>query len=123
MPGRRQAWFKIRYNNELERLTRTERLEALLKILQVITAIMAIYPQIVEAVDWYKLLIEFKDALNIQGDFFLTENKFKEAITKKAELMAQQMQLQAAQVGSEIGRNAATAGKDRATADNIKSGG
>lgn len=106
-----KPWYTIRFNNELEKISRTEQLDALLQMINVITALAAINPAILKAIDWYKLLQDFKTALNIQGDFVLSEDAFKEAVAQEAELQAQAMRLQAAQAGAGAMKDAAGAAK------------
>ncbi|MFA5116371.1 MAG: portal protein [Candidatus Omnitrophota bacterium] len=109
-----KPWYKVKFNNELDKLSRTEKLEALMQMLNVITAIAALYPAIIEAIDWYQLLLDFKDALNIQGNFVIKADEFKAKIAQQAQLQAQMMMLQAGKAGSEIAGNIAGAKKDAA---------
>jgi len=111
-----KPWYKIKWNNALDKLSRTEKLEALLQMLNVITALASMYPAIIEAIDWYKLLQDFKEVLNIQGDFIVSADEFKTKIAQQAQLQAQMMALQAGKAGSEIAGNIAGAKKDAATA-------
>jgi hypothetical protein len=117
-----KPWYQIKWNNALDKLSNTEKLEALLKILNVITALAAIFPDIIEAVDWYKFLADFKSCLCIQTTFMLTADEFKAKIQAKAQMQAQMLQLQAAQAGSQIQRNISGAKKDEATAKQTTEG-
>lgn len=110
-----KPWYKIKFNNELDKLTRTEKLEGLMQMLNVVTAIAALYPAIIEAIDWYTFLTDFKEALNIQGSFVINVDDFKAKIAQQAQLQSQMMMLQAGKAGSEIAGNMAGAKKDAAT--------
>lgn len=112
---RGKCWYKIRWNNALDKLTRAEKLEALMQMLNVVTALAALNPAILEAIDWYKLLMDFKNALNLQGEFFCTADEFKAKIAAAAERQAQILALQSAKIGSEAQRNISGAKKDEAT--------
>lgn len=116
-----KPWYKIKFNNELEKLSRTERLDGLMQMLQVITAMIAIFPAISVGIKWHSLLSDFKDALNVQGDFLLTADEFKTAVQEQAKLQAQQMALQSGMAGSMIAKNTAGAQKDSAEAKRIGS--
>lgn len=118
-----KPWFKIRYNNELEKLSRTEKLDGLMQMLNVITAMMAVFPAISAGIRWHELLMDFKDALNVQGNFLLSPKEFEAAVQQQAQLMAQQMALQAGMAGSQIAKNSAGAEKDKAAAKQIGMGG
>jgi len=107
-----KPWYKIKFNNELEKLTRTEKLEGLMQMLNIIMALAGAYPAIIEAIDWYKFLTDFKEALNIQGSFVISADDFKTKIAAQAEMQAQMLQLQAGKTGSEIAGNIAGAKKD-----------
>ena len=85
-----KPWYKIRFNNELEKLTRTEKLDALNNMLQIVTGMAAIFPDIIMAIDWYKYLGDFKEALNISGTWMISVDDFKNVVKAKAQAIAQQ---------------------------------
>jgi hypothetical protein len=118
-----KPWFKVRYNNELEKLSRTEKLDGLMNMLNVVTMMMGVYPAIAVGINWHALLLDFKDALNVQGEFLLSAEDFQKAVQAQAQQMAQQMALQAGVAGSTIAKNSAGAEKDKATAKQIGMGG
>jgi hypothetical protein len=115
-----KPWFKIKFNNELEKLSRTERLDGLMQMLNVITAMMAVFPSISAGIKWHELLLDFKDALNIQGDFLLSAKEFQGAIERQSQMQAQAMALEAGRAGSEIAKNSSGATKNNAEANAIK---
>ena len=92
-----KSWYELRWNNELEKIIRTEKVQNLLQILQSILAIMGAYPDIVHAVDWYKLLKDINDNLDANNQILLTPTQFKEKIT---EIGKQRAQAAAAAMGN-----------------------
>jgi hypothetical protein len=114
-----KPWYKIKFNNELEKLSRVEQLEALMQMLNAVTAIAAVYPGILEAIDWYKFLEDFKEALNVGGTFVLSADEFKNKIAAQAEMQAKMAQIQMAQVGATAMKDTSTAAKNQAEAKKI----
>lgn len=104
-------WFDLKFNNELEKLTRTESIEGLLKVIQVVGAIAPMYPAIVEAIDWYKLLEDINSNLDPNNQILIGAKEFKDLITQRANDQRQLLAIQAAQVGSQANKNAADANK------------
>jgi hypothetical protein len=90
-----KPWYKIRFNNELEKLSRVEVLDGLNQILNVITVIASVFPDIIMAIDWHKFLADFKSATNTQGQWMLSEDDFKAIVKAKAQAIAAQNQIQA----------------------------
>ena len=103
-----KRWYKIRYNNDIEKLTRVEVFEDLTKEINIITALMSVYPDIAEAVNWHKLLADASDAMGFK-DLIISEKNFKDAIKQKAEAMAQMQQAQVANMQSQTNKNNAGA--------------
>lgn len=91
-----KPWFELKFNNELEKLTRTEAVQNLLQILNSITAIAALYPDIVDAVNWYQLLADINDNLDYGNQILMSETKFKGMIADKAKQRAAAQSIQAA---------------------------
>jgi hypothetical protein len=115
-----RPWYEFKFNNELEKLTRTEAVQALVQVLQTITAIAAVYQDIIEAVDWYKLLKEINDNLDDNNQILLDEKAFKAKIAAVAQQRAAAMQAQAAEQGSGALLNAARANKTTKEASNVQ---
>ncbi|MCK5605247.1 hypothetical protein KAR91_25370, partial [Candidatus Pacearchaeota archaeon] len=104
-----RPWYEIKWNNELEKLTRTEVVQNLIQMIQAITAIAALYPQIVAAVDWYKLLKDINDNLDYNSQILISADDFKEQIAAAAQAQQAQAAIQAGQAGSEIQKNTSQA--------------
>ena len=116
-----KPWFEIEFNNELERLTRTQSLQDMLQLINAVTAIAALNPDIVEAIDWYKLLEDINSNLSEQNQILLSEKEFRARIEQKAQVMAAQMALAAQESGAKANKDAAQADKADAEAVNITS--
>lgn len=114
-----RPWFEIEWNNELEKLTRTEAVQNLVQLLQAITAIAALKPEIIDAVDWYKLLKEINDNLDIASQIMITEKEFKAAMAARAEQQRQMMALQAGQLGAATAKDASQAQKNNKEAQDV----
>lgn len=113
-----RPWYELKWNNELEKLTRTEAVQNLVQILQTIVAIAAVYPDIIEAVNWYKLLKEINDNLDYNNQILMSEKDFKAKIKAIADQRAMAMQIQAGQAGAGMQKDLATANKQNKEAEN-----
>ncbi len=113
-----RPWYELRFNNELEKLIRTEAVQNLIQILSAITAIAAVYPDIINAVDWYKLLKDINDNLDYNNQILCSAEEFKERIAGIAKQRQAAMMMEAAQAGSEVNKNAAVTNKNQAEAQN-----
>lgn len=112
-----KPWYELEFNNELEKLLKTQKIQALVQIIQSITAIAALYPDIIHAVDWYSLLKDINDNLDVDAKILVSAKEFKDTIAKAAAQKAAMMQVQA-------GAQAASAAKDggAATLSNAQAG-
>lgn len=117
-----KPWYELKWNNELEKLTRTEAVQNLVQIIQAITAIAALYPDIIHAVDWYKLLKDINDNLDVNNQILITAKEFKAKIEAAAEQRRQMMALQAGEMGSTAAKNMASANKSNTEAKNVAAG-
>lgn len=115
-----RPWYELRFNNELEKLTRTEAVQNLVQILNSVAAIAALYPDIVEAVDWYKLLRDINDALDYNNQIILSKDDFKDAIAKLGDQRQAAMALQAAQQMAVTQKDGSAAQKNKAEALNAR---
>lgn len=116
-----KPWYTIRWNNELERMLRTEQVEALIQLLQAVTAIAALYPMIVEAVNWYELLKDLNDALDCNNKILVKAADFKNIIDKVAAERRAMMSVEAQQGVAAARQANAQANKSNAEAQvNVK---
>lgn len=115
-----RPWFELKWNNELEKLSRTQAVQNLLQILQTIIAVAAVYPDIVEAVNWHKLVSEINDNLDYNNGILMPEKEFKAKIAEIAEQRRMALMVEAGKTGSEIQKNQATANKTNKEAVNVK---
>lgn len=116
-----RPWFEVKFNNELEKLLRTEAVQALLQVLQAIMAIAQMYPDIIEAVDWYKLLKDINDNLDKNNQILYSAKEFKDRIAKAAEVKRAAMMLQAGQAAAATQKDQASAQKLTQEARNVGS--
>ena len=114
-----RPWFELKFNNEMEKLMRTEAVQNLLQVLQTITVIASVHPEIVEAVNWYKLLKEINDNLDYNSQILLSEADFKKKVGQVAEARSTALKLQAAGAGAAIQKDTAQANKTNKEADNV----
>lgn len=112
-----RPWYELKFNNELEQLLRTDKVQALLQMIQSVGAIAGLFPQIIEAVDWYKLLKDINDNLSHNSQLLLSADEFKEQIAAAAEAQQAQLSMQAAQVGGQVQKDAARANRDNKEAE------
>lgn len=113
-----RPWFEIRFNNEMERMTRTEALQNLIQVLNAIGGIAPLYPQIVEAVDWYRLLADINDNLDANNQILISEQEFKDKMLAAAQMQQNMMAMQAGQMGAQIQKDVAGANKSNSEAAN-----
>jgi hypothetical protein len=114
-----RPWYELKFNNELEKLTRTEVVQNLVQIIQAITAIASLYPDIIQAIDWYKLLKDINDNLDYNSQIMISEDEFKASIEAAAQARTQMMQLQAGQAGAAVEKDMSQANKNNREAQNI----
>lgn len=117
-----KPWYELRFNNELEKLIRTEAIQALTQIIQGVTAIAALYPEIIQAIKWYDLLQALNDNLDSSLQILITGKEFKDIIAKAAAERQAMMQIQAAQAGAVTQKDVATANKSNAQAKGVMNG-
>lgn len=111
-------WYELRWNNELEKLVRTEAIQNLTTIINAITAIASLNPDILHAVKWYQLLADINDNLDFGARLMLSEKEFQDAIEQRAEQAREMAQLQAGQIQADTMKNAADADKKTQEARN-----
>lgn len=114
-----RPWYELKWNNELEKLTRTEAVQNLLQTLNAILAIAAVFPSITEAVNWYKLLKEINDNLDYNNQILYSEKEFKAKMDQIAKERSMMMMAQAGQAGAAIQKDQAAAGKMTKEAQNV----
>lgn len=107
-----RPWYTLKFNNELEKLVRTETIQNLVQLLNSIAAIANLYPEIVLAINWYKLLKAINDCLDSNSQILLSEKEFKDRILELAKQKQTAMALEAGKAGSEIKKNSSQADKN-----------
>ena len=115
-----KPWYEIKLNNELEKLMRTEKVQALVQLIQAITAVAALFPQIVGAVNWHRLISDINQYLDPNNQIIMDEMQFKKQLEAQAQVARQQMQMAAGQGNAEITNKLAQADKMQKEANNAK---
>lgn len=106
-----KSWFKIKFTNEIEKISNTDKLDNLVQLLQIMQGLVAYNPDLVGAVDWYRLLKEATDGLGFDSSL-MSETEFKKQLQEKAIMQQQMMMMQAENMQSQTNRNNAGALKD-----------
>jgi len=109
-----KRWYKVKYNNELEKMVKTEGLERIMQLINGISMLMSLYPQMGEAVQWYDLFNDINEALGVS--YIKDADEFKAVIENQAKMQQEAMALQAAQAGADIGQSISKGQKDGADA-------
>ena len=90
-------------------LVNTQKLESLIQFMNVIGMVAQASPNILMAIDFYKLISEVAKEQNIDASILIGESKFKDLLAAQAAAQEKMMQMQEVQVGAEAGKNVATA--------------
>lgn len=115
-----KPWYTIQFNNELERLTKTQALQDMLQVIQSTTMIAQLYPEIIMAVDWYKMLEDINASLPEQNQLLIGADQFRAQVQARAQQMAQQQQAAMLQAGAQAGKDVAQANKADAEASQAR---
>ena len=92
-----KPWYKIKFNSELDKLSRTEAVENMIQVINLVTAIAGLYPSIINAVDWYALVKDLNDYLGL--DYVIDAKTFKAIVAQEAKMKQLAME---AQVGKDM---------------------
>jgi hypothetical protein len=112
----------VEFNNELEKLLRTQKVQDLVQLIQGITAIAALYPDIVHAIDWFELLTALNDNLDVNAKIMVTAQAFKQIISDAAQARAQQQKIESAAALAGAAKDGASAQQSNAQAGAIRNG-
>ncbi len=117
-----KPWYEIEFNNELERLIKTQAIQQLVQMIQSITAIAALYPDIVHAIDWYQMLKDINDNLDISAKIMISAKAFEKVIADAAAARAQMMKAQMTEQLAGAAKDGANANQLQASAGAIRNG-
>lgn len=115
-----KPWYELRFNNELEKMTRTEEVDDLMFMLNATALAMQINPQLAFAMDWYKWLARINSLKGDNNDIMLSGIDFDALVQKQAELQQMQLQMAAAQSGAMVAKDTAVAEKNSAVAQKAR---
>lgn len=114
-----KTWYKITFNNEVEKISNTDKIDNLTQLLQIMQGLLAVNPQLAQAVDWYSLLNDVSGALGFDTAI-MSEREFKKQIEAQAQQQAQLMNMQAQQLQSQTTKNNASAMRDLDGLENVQ---
>lgn len=114
-----KPWYEVKLNNELEKLMKTERVQSLVQLIQSVTAVAALYPQIIQAVDWLKLIKDINEMLDPNNQIIMSEREFKAEIERQADIARQQIAMQGANMNADTQNKLSSADKQTQEAQNI----
>ena len=106
-----KPWYKIVFNNEIEKISNTDKIDNLVKLLEIMQGLLAINPQLAGAVDWFSLLQDVSRALGFDTAI-MSENEFRKQIGAQAQQQAMAQEMQAQQLQSQTAKNNASAMRD-----------
>ena len=106
-----KSWYRIKFNNEVDRLGKTERVDDLMKMTNMASILMQLNPQIASAINWYQLLHDVTDALGLQKNIF-SETEFKKQVAAQAQQQQAMIEAQQGLAQSQMNKNNAGAMKD-----------
>lgn len=113
-----KRWYKIKFNNELEKLANSETYNSLGQFLMLLQSISAIKPEILHAIKPYKLLELCKKITNLSNqNLIVSEKEFKEILEMIAQQEMQKLQVQNQQINAQTAKTMAQAGKEIANAE------
>jgi hypothetical protein len=103
-----KPWYKIQFNNEIEKISNTDKIENLLKMLQGLQGLLAFNPELSSAIDWHRLLWDLSAALGFDYAV-ISEREFRKQMEQQAALQAEQLALAKRTEESVINKNNASA--------------
>ena len=110
-------WFDIRFNNDMEKLLRTEKVDGLIELLNVVGAVSNFKPSSAEMIDEYSAVDEFRDNRVHDTKALKTRRQYEQILQQLSEARAQQQGIQAAKDAAEVSRTEGFAEQARAKAE------
>ena len=106
-----KPWYRIKFNNEVDRLGKTEHVDDLMKMVNMASMLMQLNPQMSAAVNWYQLMADVTESLGLQKNIY-SENEFKKQVAAQAQQQQAMIEAQQGLAQSQINKNNAGAMKD-----------
>lgn len=106
-----KPWYKIKFNNEVDRLGKTEKVDDLMKLTNMASILMQLNPEIAGAINWYQLLSDVTESLGLQKNI-LSEKEFKKQVAAQAQQQQMIIEAQQSLAQSQVNKNNAGAMKD-----------
>ena len=117
-----KPWYEIEWNNELEKLIKTQKVQNLVQFIQGLTALAALNPDIIHAIDWYALLEALNENLDLGCKIMISALDFKKIIAEAAKAKQQAMHTQMMQAQAGAAKDGANATQSLAQAGAIRNG-
>lgn len=106
-----KPWYKITFNNEIEKISNTDKIDNLVQMLQISQGLVAYEPNLAMAVDWYGMLEDVSKSLGFDTSI-ISKQKYDKMVDDMKQQQAQAQQLQMQQIQSQTNKNNAGAVKD-----------
>lgn len=112
-----KRWYKIKFNNELEKLANAETYNNLGQFLMLLQSVASIKPEILQGIKPYKLLELCKKITNFDNqNFIASEREFNLILEQIAQANIEAQQRQNEAMNAQTAKTMAQAGKDIANA-------
>ena len=115
-----KPWYTISFNNELERLTKTQAIQDMIQLINSVALIASLEPNIILAVNWYQLLADINENLPEQNQILLSEDEFSQLVAQRAQAMQAAMMAEAGQAQASTQKELAQADKAGAEAQQTR---
>ena len=106
-----KPWYKVKFNNEVDRLGKTEKVDDLIKLTNMASMMMQLNPQISGAINWYQLLADVSESLGLKQNI-VSENEFKKQVAALSQQQAAVAEAQQGLAQSQMNKNNAGAMKE-----------
>lgn len=113
-----KEWYIIEFNTEISKMAKSGELENISQLLQFIGSIAQFQPNVLQTVDWYKIISRTEFLLNNGESYLISKNDYEDIIASMQQAQAQQMELQNANINSQTQKNLSGANKENIEALN-----
>ena len=100
-----KKWFNIVLNSEISKIEKQEEMNSLNQLLMITGSIAQMYPEILQTVDFYKMLNKINLLLNNDTSIIKSKDDFEKALKQQAQLQQQALISQAQNQQSETNKN------------------
>lgn len=107
-----KEWYIIEFNTEISKMAKSGELENISQLLQFIGSIAQFQPNVLQTVDWYKIISRTEFLLNNGESYLISKNDYEDIIASMQQAQAQQIDLQNANINSQTQKNLSGANRD-----------